>query len=55
MVALEKEKARRKLLTYFIYSNVYMSIPISQFILLDFFPPGNHKVVFYICESVSVL
>ena len=44
------------LLVYFMYSSVYMSIPISHFIpLLPHFPPGNHKFVFYIGDSISVL
>ena len=30
-----------------------MSVPISQFI--PSLPPGNHKFVFYICNSISVL
>ena len=29
--------------------------PISQFIPFPFYPPDNHKIVFYICESISVL
>ena len=40
------------LVTYFIYSSVYMSIPITQFI--PPFPSDNHKFVFYICEFISV-
>ena len=35
-----------------------MSIPVSQFILLPTpspFPFGTRKIVFYICDSVSVL
>ena len=38
------------------YSSVYLLIPYSSFIpsLLPFFP-WNHKFVFYVCESVSVL
>ena len=36
---------------YFIYSSVYMSIPISKFISPPF-PSGNHNFVFYICDSV---
>ena len=31
-----------------------MSIPISQFILPPIFPSGNHKFLFYICDSISV-
>ena len=34
--------------------SVCMSIPISQFIL-PYFPPGNHKFVSYIWDSISVL
>ena len=29
-----------------------MSIPISQFIPPPPFPLGNHKFVFYICDSI---
>ena len=32
-----------------------MSIPISQFIPPHPLLPGNHKFVFYICDSISVL
>ena len=32
-----------------------MSTSISQFIPLPPFPAGNHKFVFYICDSISVL
>ena len=32
-----------------------MSIPISLFIPPPLFPLGNHKFVFYICDSISVL
>ena len=39
---------------YFMYSSMYMSIPISQFIFPHPLPPGNHKFVFYICNSISV-
>ena len=28
-----------------------MSIPVSQFIPPPAFAPGNHKFVFYICDS----
>ena len=38
-----------------IYSTVYMSIPISQFIPPITLPPGNHKFVFYTCNSIFVL
>ena len=40
---------------YFIYSTIYLSIPISQFIPPALPPLGNHKLVFYICDSISVL
>ena len=36
----------------FIYSSVYMSIPIFQHSLL---PPGSYKFIFYNCTSISVL
>ena len=36
-----------------LYIIVYTSTSISQFILLPF-PSGNHKFVFYICDSISV-
>ena len=32
-----------------------MSIPISQVIPPPPFPLGNHKFIFYICDSISVL
>ena len=32
-----------------------MSVPIFQFISTPSLPAGNHKFVFYICNSVSVL
>ena len=32
-----------------------MSIPIFQFIPPHPLPPGNHKVIFYICNSISVI
>ena len=47
--------SRSLLVTYFIYSSVYMSIPIFQFIPPSSLPPSNHKIVFYICNSISVL
>ena len=31
-----------------------MSIPMSQFIPPALSPSGNHKFVFYICDSISV-
>ena len=37
-----------------LYIIVYMSVSIPQFILLPF-PSGNHKFVFYICDSISLL
>ena len=41
------------LVTYFIYSNIYVSVSISQFTLLSSL--GNHKFVFYVCDSIYVL
>ena len=38
----------------YIYSSVYMLIPTSWFILAHF-PFGNHKFVFYVCGSISIL
>ena len=38
--------SRSLLVIYFIYSSVYMSFPISQFIPLPFY-----RFVFYICDS----
>ena len=46
--------SRSLLVIYFIYSSVYMSIPISQFIPPPL-PPSNDEFVFYICESIPVL
>ena len=43
------------LVIYFMYSNMYMSIPISQSIPAPPFPNSNHKFVFYICDSILVL
>ena len=31
-----------------------MSIPISQFIPPPLFPPGNHKTILHVCDSISV-
>ena len=45
--------SRSLLLFYFKYSNMYMSVPNSQFIPLLPLPFGNHKFVFCVCESVS--
>ena len=36
-------------------STIYLLIPNSKLIPLPAFPFGNHKFVFYVCESVSVL
>ena len=47
--------SRSLLVIYFMYSSVYMSIPISHFIPPLPFPPDIHKFVFYICDSISVL
>ena len=46
---------RSLLLIYFIYSSMYMSVPVSQLIPLLPFPLGIHKFVFYICDSISAL
>jgi len=46
--------SRSLLVIYFIYKSVYMSIPTSQFIPLSLLNPGNPKLIFYICKSVSV-
>ena len=43
------------LVTYFIYSSVHMLIPNPSSIPSPAFPFGNHKFVFYVCESISVL
>ena len=40
---------------HFVYSSVYMTTPISQFIPPTPLPPGNHEFVFHICDSISVL
>ena len=47
--------SRNLFVIYFIYSSVYMSLPISQFIPPHPVPPGNQKFIFYICNSISVL
>ena len=44
--------SRPLLVTYFTYSSVSVSIPISQFIPSPF-SPVNHNFVFFICESFS--
>ena len=46
---------RFSLVIYFIYSSVYRPIPISQFIPTLPSPLVNHKVIFYICDSISAL
>ena len=38
---------------YFIYSSLYMSVPISQYSSPYLFPTGNHNFVIYICDSIS--
>ena len=38
-----------------IYNSIYMSIPISQFLLACHFPLGVHIFVLYINVSISVL
>ena len=45
------------LIRYFIHSisSVYMSIPVSQFILPHAFPLGVGMFVFYVCVSASAL
>ena len=45
------------LIPYFIHSisSVYMSIPVSQFILPHAFPLGVGMFVFYVCVSASAL
>ena len=43
------------LVTYSICNNECMSVPFSQFIPPLFLYPGNHKFVFYVCCSISVL
>ena len=41
---------------YFIYNSVYLLIPNSYFISPSLpFSFGNHKIIFYVCESISVL
>ena len=46
--------SRLLLVIYFIYNSVYKSVSTSQFIPPTL-PPDNHKFVFYICDSTSVL
>ena len=43
------------LVYHFIYSTVYLLISDSSFIPPLTLPFGKHKIVFYVCESVSVL
>ena len=40
---------------HFMFSSLSMLIRVSQFIAVPPCPTGNHKIVFYICNSVSVL
>ena len=47
--------SRFLLVIYFIHIGVHMSIPIFQFIPPHPLAPGNHKVIFYICNSISVI
>lgn len=42
---------RSLLVTCFTYSSVYPSIPISHFSPLPDLPRGNHRFVFYTCDS----
>ena len=43
-------------LIYFICSSLYLLIPYLLFVPSSIpLPFGNHKLVFYICESVSLL
>ena len=44
--------SRSLLVIYFIYRSVYKSFPTWPSPLL---PPGNHKFVFYTCDSISVI
>ena len=46
--------SRFLLVISFIHSKVYMSIPVSQWSLHSL-SPGNHRFIFYICDSASVL
>ena len=39
----------------FMYSSVYMSVPVPQFIIPYPWSPGNHKLVFYIRVCISDL
>ena len=43
--------SRSVLVFYFVYSSMYMSVPVSQFI--SCFSFGNHKFNFYICDSIE--
>ena len=47
--------SRPLLVVRFKYSSVYMSIPNSITITFPTFPSGNHKFLFYVVGSVSVL
>ena len=46
--------SRFLLILCFIYSNVYMTVQVSQFVPPPPYLLGNHKLVFYIWNSVSV-
>ena len=46
--------SRSLIVTYFIYSNVYVSILVFQFISA-YCNSGNRKLIFYIFDSVGVL
>ena len=48
-----QSRTRLKRLSSSSSSSVHMSVPISQYISLS--SPGNHKFVFCICNSISVL
>ena len=41
--------------THFIYSSVDMSVPISHCIPAPPFLSDNHKIVSYVCDSISIL
>ena len=45
--------SRFSLVTYFIHSGVYMSLPAPQFIPPSPTLPGINKFVLYICDSIS--
>ena len=37
------------------YSSVYLLTPTPNLSFPPTFPFGNHKFIFYVCESISVL